>query len=297
MIKQYIVLLLWEFRDIKILEIIKALLTIMSQSINANTLSASQRLVSPSGQNLTDATTRTLAPSMGAIAYGSDTNILYYGSVDAWNVAGSTGSTGSPGLTTIGPFNIGSTANGATIASQTLTLYSADTTNPGGVNTASQSYAGVKTFTDGLAVTPVVSAGVSNLFSAYSIVAFANTVSYSGAITIPSGTQDGVIEHFRGHNVMHLDRAVSTSAGGLITVLFNGAVMPSEFRPGTSGRKATITVVTAGVVQQGYANITNAGVMTIGIGQDSSGNLLPFPVDGTVNGNGIMDNTFVYTSF
>ena len=69
-----------------------------SSSFGKEVISASQRLSGPIGQNLTNDTSRTLAPSMGAIAYGSDDNLLYYGSVDAWNVAGLTGSTGQQGL-------------------------------------------------------------------------------------------------------------------------------------------------------------------------------------------------------
>lgn len=66
---------------------------------NKEVLSASKLLGSPIGQNLTNVNTRTLAPSMGAVAYGSDTNLLYYGSVDAWNVAGMTGMPGTSSAT------------------------------------------------------------------------------------------------------------------------------------------------------------------------------------------------------
>jgi hypothetical protein len=85
-----------------------------SSSFGKEVLSASQKLSSPTGQNLTNATTRTLSPSMGAIAYGSDTNLLYYGSVDTWNVAGMTGSTGlgATGMTGLGA--TGMTGRGAT---------------------------------------------------------------------------------------------------------------------------------------------------------------------------------------
>jgi hypothetical protein len=80
-----------------------------SSSFGKEVISASQRLSGPIGQNLTNDTSRTLAPSMGAIAYGSDDNLLYYGSVDAWNVAGMTGAGGATGNT--GQTGLGATGN------------------------------------------------------------------------------------------------------------------------------------------------------------------------------------------
>ena len=89
-----------------------------SSSFGKEVISASQRLSSPTGQNLQDDVLRTLAPSMGAIAYGSDTNYLYYGSIDQWNIAGMTGIQGSTGQTGLGATGIqgstGQTGLGAT---------------------------------------------------------------------------------------------------------------------------------------------------------------------------------------
>lgn len=77
-----------------------------SSSFAKETISASRQLSVPIGQNLTNATTRSLVPSMGAISYGSDANLLYFGSTDTWNtvsgIAGSTGIGGSTGNTGLG---------------------------------------------------------------------------------------------------------------------------------------------------------------------------------------------------
>ena len=59
---------------------------------------------------------------------------------------------GGSGVTAIGTFSNTSIANGASIASTTLTLGAADTSNPGGVSTTTQSFAGNKTFTGTVAV-------------------------------------------------------------------------------------------------------------------------------------------------
>jgi hypothetical protein len=66
----------------------------MSQGNNsafgAEVLSASKKLSIPVGQNLTSSSLRTLTPSQGAIAYGSDDNLLYFGSVDTWTASNDT---------------------------------------------------------------------------------------------------------------------------------------------------------------------------------------------------------------
>lgn len=143
-------------------------------SLAKEVLSASQRLSGPVGQNLSNSTTRTLAPSMGAVAYDSGDDMLYYGSVDTWNSVG--------GVLTVGPFSTGSNASGATISSQTLTLYSADATHPGGVNTIDQTFSGVKGFNDGVIVstlTPSSGTNVLDIFYASNI----GVTTFTGALT------------------------------------------------------------------------------------------------------------------
>jgi len=61
----------------------------MSQSGNNNatnsaTISATQCLTVPIGQNLSSATSRTLVPNQGAIAYDSGVQALYFGTPTAW---------------------------------------------------------------------------------------------------------------------------------------------------------------------------------------------------------------------
>ena len=61
-----------------------------------NTVIANNRLVAPIGSNLTNEATRTLMPSLGAIAYDSGANQLYYGDTTDWVLAqGQTGATGA----------------------------------------------------------------------------------------------------------------------------------------------------------------------------------------------------------
>jgi hypothetical protein len=89
-------------------------------SFGGEVISASKRLSSPTGQNLENATARTLAPSMGAVAYDSGVNKLYYGSIDTWYVVGATGtaglasSTGATGFASTGNTGLGATGLGNT---------------------------------------------------------------------------------------------------------------------------------------------------------------------------------------
>lgn len=63
--------------------------------------------------------------------------------------------TGSSGVTTVGAFSGSSQANGATIASTTITFGPADATNPGMVSTGTQTIAGAKTFNSALTLTQI----------------------------------------------------------------------------------------------------------------------------------------------
>jgi hypothetical protein len=276
-----------------------------SSSFGKEVISASQKLGCPIGQNLQDSTLRTLAPSMGAIAYGSDDNLLYYGSIDMWNVAGmtgntgqqgstgqrgSTGSTGQPGLTSVGPFSQTSTANAATISSQTLTLYSANATNPGCVNTTGQSFSGVKTFNDGIIVQPSVSVGINNVLTLYCQGGLA-PATWSGGFSVVVANLATIL----------LDRVVTfmpgdslASSGSNAIATLSPALQP-EFWPSTVGRGGGICVMDNGVYKTGYFFVSTSGVVTVGIGRDSSGNLLPFT--GGAGQTGIVDCAVMYTTF
>ena len=67
--------------------------------VNAHTIVANGRITVPSGRNLLNESTRTLMPSQGALAYGEDTILLYYGDDTDWLLlaAGGIGPTGPTG--------------------------------------------------------------------------------------------------------------------------------------------------------------------------------------------------------
>jgi hypothetical protein len=105
-----------------------------SSSTSAHTVVATNKLSIPIGTNLADPNTRTLAPSLGGLAYNSTDNLIYYGSGgNGWNSVGSgtQGSTGATGgipsiVTNLTVTNL--TSTNATINNLTIPSF-----NPAGV--------------------------------------------------------------------------------------------------------------------------------------------------------------------
>ena len=262
-----------------------------SSSFSKDSIGATRLLSSPVGQNLANSTTRTLVPSMGAVAYDSGANLLYYGSVDTWNVAGqtgisgagstglgatgrtglgATGNTGQPGITSVGPFSSASNANGATIASQVLTLYSADVTNPGGVNVTGQSFSGAKNFRNGASFnfnSPTPS--VSKILTYYDRKDYAGT--FGGALAGPASFAFQRVGSFA--TILSGTIASQTSSGGVIT--FSTAVDP-EFRTTGAGRNGMIFYIENSVFGIGVIEVDSAGNVSIAKSINSAGNQVGF---------------------
>ena len=259
-----------------------------SSGFSKDSISATRLLGTPVGQNLTDANTRTLAPSVGAVAYDSGANLLYFGSSNAWNIAGVSGSTGStgrgatgntglgatgntgqPGITSVGPFSATSNANGATIASQVLTLYSADQTNPGGVNVTGQSFSGVKNFLSGASFHPVNTVGVNKILQYFDSKIYTGT--YSGALT---GAASLTFQRVGGVvTILSGTTASQASAGGIIT--FSLAVDP-EFVTNGSGRNGSVMYIDNDVFGFGVISVSSGGIVTIGSSVNTGGILQGF---------------------
>lgn len=87
-----------------------------------------------------DGTTGKLVKNTGVTINGSN-NILTSGTVTGSNLTGT-----NSGDVSLSAFGSTPGANGASLSGQALTLQPADATNPGGVSTGTQTFAGVKTF-------------------------------------------------------------------------------------------------------------------------------------------------------
>jgi len=256
----------------------------MSQgsSSSFNTLSATNKFTPPIGQNLSNTATCTLAPSLGAIAYDVTTDRICLGnSQNVWIPGfGSTGSTGMTGgngnvgptgassSLVVGGFNTGSTANGATIVGDVLTLYAASQTNPGSVATTSQTFGGVKSFADGinpssyplfLSDTPIL-----NYFHAQRIggVFFGGAAApliqlefmAIGNLTAPSGPRPMIVVHFYSpQNIVATSTDVLISPANTIPSVF-GTVSDTDAPFMTSNGGINVT----GVCRIGGGRITLA---------------------------------------
>lgn len=183
-----------------------------------SSLGASDKLSIPVGQNLSNSSTRTKIPSPGALAYDSGINRMYFGDSSSWNildigtggdvfgpgssvsgnVVGFTGTDGkhiydtgfvisgnssgtNTGDVTLTAFGNAPNANGASLTGQQLQLQPANTSNPGGVNVSAQSFAGVKTFTNGVSFASFPS--ILNVYSQDTVA-----VAWSGAVNPTNGS-------------------------------------------------------------------------------------------------------------
>lgn len=82
----------------------------------------------------------------GALAIALDTDILYISNGTVWTAIGGPGS-----VLSLAPFGSAPNSSGGTLSANVLTLEPADGSNPGGVSTTTQSFAGNKTFTGTIA--------------------------------------------------------------------------------------------------------------------------------------------------
>ncbi len=90
---------------------------------------------------------------------------------------------GGSGVTTVGAFSGSSQANGASISSNTITFGPADGTNPGMVSTGTQTFAGAKTFTGTVLVSPGSSTSAFQVQGASSVLLNADTTNSKIEVT------------------------------------------------------------------------------------------------------------------
>lgn len=164
--------------------------------------------------------------------------------------------------------------NGLTInnATHVAKLEYADATHNGILSTTNQNISGTKVFLNNLIVGPnTPSAGVTNIFNTYYLYNL-GTVNVTGALT---GTFELVVQVVGAVATLMMDKFTNASSvAGFATVTQK---LPSEFRPATvGGRFGTLPILEFGVYGNGGFNVATDGTITIGIGFDSTGALVPF---------------------
>ena len=199
---------------------------------------------------------------------------------------GSTGPTGSGALITLAPVGNAPNEDGATLTGQVLNLEPASETFPGVVSATGQSFNGIKTFTDGIIISPTGSvSSVQNLFT-QQYVENIGIVTYTGAANL-IGT--AVVQ--RTEAIGFLGFGTSSSAVGVGGLLTMSPILNTEFRPGTApGRHGSVLVLNNGVPTVGAFQVSNLGQVTIGKALGANSILIPFDAGITQ----ILDSVGVY---
>ncbi|RVU26897.1 hypothetical protein EOJ36_02565 [Sandaracinomonas limnophila] len=166
-----------------------------------------------------------------------------------------TWSSGGSGVTTMAPVGTAPNANGASISGSTLTLQPADGTNPGLVSTGAQTFAGAKTLTSVLTVSPTAAASAAAGASTSIAAQSATTTGFGGGgVSITAG--NGVGTGYGGN--INIIAGTGNSTGGDINLT-----------PGASGLYGKVKVnnsdlyVNSNSLRVGAGNsnlISNTGV-------------------------------------
>jgi hypothetical protein len=177
---------------------------------------------------------------------------------------GKTGPTGRDGLTSVSPFSFLSDPFAATIATNSLTLYSADILNPGAVNVTGQAFAGIKTFIDGIRLdnlNPMSSGFYNNptFFEArQSILGDLPILDYSGGAALQQGSW-GLQKVGRYVMAGFADSgAVVLSAPGVNITSPAGSV-PAPFVPIAVPRTCPCIVLNNGIKVGGFVTVNING--------------------------------------
>ncbi len=161
------------------------------------------------------------SPAQGLLAFcadcGTNGDYYFYKGAD-WVALGSTTVSVS---TTVGSVGLSANENGATITDGVLNLAPADATNPGIVTKTAQTFAGVKTFSNGIVgnvtgnVTGNASTVTTNANLTGVVTSTGNATSISNGVISNAMLANGAVANLSGTNTG--DNAVNSLYSGLVT--------------------------------------------------------------------------------
>lgn len=194
-----------------------------------------------------------------------------------------TGPTGSGPPLILATFGSSPTTSGATLSSNTLQLQPADSSNPGGVSTTTQSFLGVKTFDNGATFGNAAFFGTGNILNYFDFVSPA----IGGVSPLPLSGPWATTENVE-WNARRIGTAIVFSISGLAVatnnsslISFPSGIIPAAFIPGQGAVypcTIPIPVTNNSVAVQGAIIFQSSGSGTIGVGIDG---LTPFTNSGT----------------
>ena len=215
------------------------------------------------------------------------------------NLVGVLNINGNPVVTTqstvsAGAFGSTPNANGVSISGanpQILNLQPASATQPGGITTSAQSFAGLKDFSaNGITVQPTpLSSGVTSVFNNYA--KWTGSMTFTGGLGATNIT--GIVTAERMGSVLILKLPLIYNSGQAAAFITTTTALPAEFRPASTTESVPLFVINGSrqgasasdAVDNGLIQLLTTGFFNIGIGFDNTETLIPFG-GGAVSGSG-----------
>ena len=215
------------------------------------------------------------------------------------NLVGVININGNPVVTTqstvsAGAFGSTPNANGVSISGanpQILNLQPASATQPGGITTSAQSFAGLKDFSaSGITVQPTpLSSGVTSVLNNYA--KWSGTMTFTGGLGATNIT--GVVTAERVGNTLTLGLPLVYNSGQAAAFITTTTALPLEFRPASNTESVPLFVINgsragasgSNAIDNGLIQLLTTGFFNIGLGFDNTETLIPFG-GGAISGSG-----------
>ncbi len=207
----------------------------------------------------------------GCTVTNSNGNFTCTGAGSFSNFSGTTSGTNT-GDVTLGAFGSSPNANGASLSGQVLTLQPADGSNPGGVSTTTQTFAGAKTFSSTVTSTGLLTAsnGLTLTTGALNLTGTSGSIALTGfgTTSVTSTTATGNINTWADSSLAPASSATAylhnlTFTNGSTNTSGTSTVAGINIAPTTTAAGSGGTMETYGIRIQDAAGTAGAGTQNI----------------------------------